>query len=651
MSRPSRLRSVLLAACLLAPVAVADDLPAWTPDPTVARAEIPDAYKWDLSRLFADDAAFERELVAVAEELPRLDVCAEADESPSAEGLERCLETYFELHRRANRLTLYANLRLDTAQTDDRLRELNERALGLMRGLMARAADVRRAVLALDDDALAAGVARRPRLRVHAPYIANLRRRADRVLGPEAERVLSLFGDNLWAEIDLNELPSDHEKTFQALLADMPLPEIETGDGRRVPLTLAGYARLRADRDRATRRAAVARLTGALRRFEHAYAATLGGQARLSVAFARARGYERAREAYLDKDAIDSAVFDTLVTTVRAHLAPLHRYVALRRRVLGLDKVHLYDMYVPLVAAADRKVPFAEARRILPEALAPLGPEVGALLREGLDPANGWIDVYPHRDKASGAFSASAYGIRPYIKLNYQDSVDDLSTLAHEFGHAVHSVLAMDAQPYSSFRYVPFLAEIASTCNEALLSDWLIAHARDDAERAALLAERAETIRTTIYRQVLFAEFEDRVHRMAEQGTPITAEALDALYRTLIAEYYGPDYALDADDGMEWAYVPHFYYKFYVFTYATGLSSGIAIAERVRTVGEPAVRGFLAMLRGGSSAPPLELLRRAGVDLTRPDAIEAALRSFDGTVRELERLLVEAQAEAAGSSR
>ncbi len=647
MRRMSRILPVLLLTVCV-PLPLAGELPGWTPDPDASREAIPDAWKWDLSRLFPDDAAFESELAAVSGDLGRLGVCTDAE--PEPEALESCLAAWFDLHRRTSRLTLYANLRLDTGQSDDRLRARNERALALMSELMSRAAAVRQAVLAPSEAELATGIVRRPRLREFAPYIANLRRRSGRVLGPQAERVLSLFGDNLWAEIDLNELPSDHEKTFHAMIADLPLPEIETAGGERVRLTLAGYSRLRASHDRETRRAAVAGLLGALRSFEHVFAATLAGQARLSVAFARARGYESARAAYLDKDAIDPAVYDTLIGTVHAHVAPLHRYVALRARVLGVEKVGLHDMYVQLVPAADRKVPFSEARRVVTEALAPLGAEVGALLGEGLDPASGWIDLYPHRGKASGAFSASAYGIRPYIKMNYQDSLDDLSTLAHEFGHAIHSVLAMEAQPYSSFRYVPLLAEIASTCNEALLSDWLIAHARDDAEKAALLAERAEAIRTTIYRQALFAEFELRVHRMAEAGEPITADALDALYRGLVADYYGPAYELGPDDGMEWAYVPHFYYKFYVFTYATGLSSGIAIADRVRRLGEPAVRGYLAMLRGGSSAPPLELLRRAGVDLTRPDAIEAALRSFDETVVELERLLA-ADQPASSSSR
>jgi len=225
--------------------------------------------------------------------------------------------------------------------------------------------------------------------------------------------------------------------------------------------------------------------------------------------------------------------------------------------------------------------------------------------------------------------------------MNYQDSLDDMSTLAHEFGHALHSDLAMKSQPYASFRYVPFLAEIASTCNESLLSDYLVSKATNPAEKAYLLVERLESIRTTIFRQTMFAEFELKVHGFVEDGTPVTAALLEKTYRDLVQRYYGPGYTLDADDGLEWAYIPHFYYKYYVYSYATGLSSGIAIADRVKTLGEPAAKAFLTMLEGGASAPPLELLAGAGVDLTKPDALDAAMKTFEETLNEVEKLLEE----------
>lgn len=357
------------------------------------------------------------------------------------------------------------------------------------------------------------------------------------------------------------------------------------------------------------------------------------------MAYARARGYDTALEAYLDKDGLDTAVHDNLIAAVNNNLEPLHRYVELRRQVLGLDELHIYDLYVPMVDAAEMDIPYKEAMEILPAALAPLGKEYGKMLKTGLDPKSGWIDVYPSNDKDSGAFSASVYGRHPYVKMNYQDSLNDMSTLAHEYGHALHSQLAMDNQPYQNFRYVPFLAEIASTCNEALLSDYLATNAEDQAARVGILAAELESIRTTIYRQTLFSEFERVVHGYVEDGVPVTATLLDETYRGLVTRYYGPGFTVDENDGMEWAYIPHFYYKYYVYSYATGLSCGLTIAERVKEMGQPAVEDYLGMLKGGCSAAPLDLLKGAGVDLTKPDAINAALGRFDRTITELAEIL------------
>jgi oligoendopeptidase F len=507
--------------------------------------------------------------------------------------------------------------------------------------LMRAAAFIRREVLAQSAESLAAAFAAEPALASYRPYLDNLRRRANRLLSPDAERVLSLLGDNLWAEIDLNEIPSPLEDAFGALLTDIPWPEITDEQGEKVQLTLSNYSRYRASADRDVRQGAVRALFGTLRQYEHALAATLAGQFQLDVDYARARGYETALEAYLDKDDIAPAVYKNLVSTINANLPLLHRYIELRKNALGLEDIHIYDLYVPLAEGVDTEVPFAEAGSIILAALKPLGEEYGKALAVGLDPANGWMDLYPHKDKRSGAFSASVHGPHPYVFMNYQDSIDDMSTLAHEFGHALHSDLAMKAQPYASFRYVPFLAEVASTCNESLLSDYLVSHATDDAEKASLLVERLETIRTTIFRQTMFAEFELQVHGFVEEGTPVTPALLEQTYRALVQRYYGPGYTLDADDGLEWAYVPHFYYKYYVYSYATGLTSGIAIADRLKTHGEPAAAAFLGMLEGGASAPPLELLASTGVDLTRPDALDAAMKTFGKTLDEVEKLIGE----------
>jgi oligoendopeptidase F len=618
---------------------VAADLPAFTPDSNAARSTIPEVFKWNLAPLFTSEEAWDAARLKILQDIPGLEAYDGKLAEPAA--LRACLELYFRLHSDANFVTLYANLRQSTAQSDETANAMVQRSLAAMAELMQTAAFIRREVLTLSAENLEAAYSVEPGLAEYRPYLDNLRRRADRLLSSEAERVLALLGDNLWAEIDLNEIPSPLESAFGALLTDIPWPEITDEHGEKVRLNLANYGRYRASDDREVRRGVVAALFGTLRQYQHALAATLGGQFQLDVDYARARGYDTALEAYMDKDGIDTKVYDNLVSTINANLPLLHRYVELRKKALGLDDIHLYDLYIPIVEGVAVEVPFADARTHILAGLAPLGAEYGAALAEGLDPTNGWMDLYPHRDKGSGAFSVAVYGPHPYVFMNYQDSLDDMSTLAHEFGHALHSELAMKAQPSSSFRYPAFLAEVASTCNESLLSEYLVGKATDPAEKAYLLVERLETIRTTIFRQTMFAEFERRVHGYVEEGTPVTAALLDETYSELVQRYYGPGYTFDENDGMEWAYIPHFYYKYYVYSYATGLTSGIAIADRVKTLGDPAAEAFLAMLAGGASAPPLELLAGAGVDLTKPDALDAAMKSFEETIEEVENLIGE----------
>ncbi len=630
--------TVFLAAAVLASAGDFASLPPYTPDANAERSTIPADYRWNLTVLFPDDEAWADELAATGKKLEMLASTHETMTTP--EGLAAYMAVYLEIEVTANRLSLYAALQRDGDTTNPEFTGRHQQALKLTGRVMDEGAVLRQAVLDYDSAEIERAYASTPGLEPFRPWIDSLRRRADRILDPEAERVLGLAGDNLWAAIDLNELPSPLETAFGALVSEMPLPKIKDAQGEEVQLTFANYGRLRAADDRRVRRDTVAGMFSALRGFENTFAATLGGQAGFNVFLARSRNYDTALEAYLDKDDLDPAVYRNLIDTVRAHAPALHRYVELRKKVMGLDEIHLYDLYVPMVEGAARDLTYSEGAQVIVEALQPLGEDYSKRLIEVIDPRHGAIDVYPAKTKDSGAFSSSVYGVRPFIKMNFQDSYDDVSTLAHELGHALHSSLSQDSQPYLTSRYVPFLAEIASTANEVLLSKYMVAHAESDAERAWYLSELAETLRTTIYRQTLFAEFELRLHERVEAGEPITAEKLDADYRSLIEDYYGPGYTMDADDPVEWAYIPHFYYKYYVFTYATGMASGAAIAEAISTGDAAARDAYLEMLRGGNSKPPLELLKGAGVDLTKPDAIAAALDLFDRTLSELEAILV-----------
>ncbi len=628
---------IALIGALIFTVGTAAGSAGFTPDANMDRSAVPDEYKWDLTPLLGSDAGFDKALDAVNELRERLTRFQGTLGNPAKLG--ECLDLYFQVRLATNRLTLYANLRFDTHQTSTDIQAMNDRALGAMNSLMAEASFIRQEILAQDDEAMSAAYERVPALDKYRRYIDEIRRRRDRVLGAEAEKLLSLASDNLWAEIDLNELPSDHEKTFGAMMSDLPLPEITDEKGEKVQLAFSNYPRYRRSPDRNVRREAVEGVFGALRDFQHVFAGTFAGQVNTSIFFSRARGYDSCIDAYLAMDDIDPAVYHNMISAIRANIAPLHRYVALRKKVLGLDELRIYDLYTPMVPRAEMDMTYEGAMELLPTALAPLGNEYLDMLRTGMDPANGWIDLYPHKDKDSGAFSASLFGEHPYVKMNFMNDFDDVATLAHEYGHALHTWLAFENQPYWTSDYASFIAEIASTCNEKLLADYLLKNAKNKEEKLSILNGLLEDIRTTIYRQALFAEFELAVHTAAENGTPLTADFLDETYAGLIRYYYGDGFTLGENDGMEWAYVGHFYYKFYLYTYATGLSSGIALAEKIQNGGPDALEAYLNMLKAGSSRPPLDLLRGAGVDLAQPDAIEASARLMDRTITEMEKLL------------
>lgn len=635
-------RMLYLMAVFMFGTALAADkpfknLPEFIPDAMMTRADIPSVYKWDIRPLSPNIEAWNAEMLHCQEALRELQKMQNS--LNTTQGISAYLKAYFQLDEKINRLTLYANMQRDVESTDQEIIARHEKALSLTEELMGKSAALRQSILNLSAKEMEDAQKSQPEINKYLPYINSLRRRAIRVLSPGEEKLLSIAGDNLWAQIDLNELPSASEKAFRALIAEMTLPMVTGPENDQVRLSFSNYGRLRGSSDRNVRKNTVAAMFGTLKGYENTFATTLGEQARYSLFLSRARGYETVLEAYLDKDELTPAVYMNLINTVKANVKPLHKYVELRKKTMEIDEVHLYDLYVPMVEQATIEMDYNTGSNYILKALEPLGEDYINQLKLGMDPENGWIDLYPSRNKNSGAFSTATYGIHPYVKMNFQNSFNDVSTLAHEYGHALHSQYAMNEQSHLSWRYAPFLAEIASTCNEALLSRYMIDNASSKQDRIWLLSELLETIRTTIYRQTLFAEFELKLHQLAEKGEPINAAKLNALYADLLRTYYGPDYTIDENDSIEWAYIPHFYYKYYVFTYATGLSSGIAFAEKILEEGPEARDAYLGMLKGGSSKPPLALLQNAGLDLTKPEAIAAALKLFDKTLDELNTLI------------
>lgn len=598
------------------------------------RSELDPKYLWKKDRLFASYDAFKASLEASGRDIALVSSCGSF---ATAGDLSRCLELYFRLHTQINKLTLYANMTVDT-EPSAQTRADQKAAASVLSQFMDAASVVRDGILKLDSGTLDRYFSEDASLKVHEAYVRNIARRASRVLSPDAERVLRLAGDNLWAEIDLNEIHSNSEDVFDSMLGEMALPVIHDESGKAVQLTLSNYAKFRRSPDRAIRKAAVEGLMDTLASYEDVFANAYIGQLGNDVLFAKARNYPSALEAYLDKDDIPVEIYKNLLETVGRNLEPLHRYVSLRKKVLGLDSVHLYDMYIPLSKGSDRTYSYDEAVSLITAALAPLGSDYIEKLKKEMDPEKGSIDLYPHADKASGAYSCSVYGVDPFILMNYQESLDDVSTLAHELGHSMHSIYSGENQPASTYHYTMFLAEIASTTNEAILNDYLYKNAKTDAERIDLLVDKLENIRGTIYRQTMFAEFEYLAHTRVEQNLPIGAQWLSETYAALVKKYYGPEFSMIEHDDHEWAYIPHFYYKYYVYSYATGLSSALSFASLIES--DPAnAEKYIRMLKSGSSKDSVTLLREAGVDLATPAPIEFALKSFDETLTELEKLL------------
>jgi oligoendopeptidase F len=425
-----------------------------------------------------------------------------------------------------------------------------------------------------------------------------------------------------------------------SMLADADLafaPALDAaGAGHAV--TNGGYIALQQSPDRTLRENAFKSFMGGWRQFGNTCAATLQGQVKQLAFFARARRYDSSLEAALAANEVPTSVYANLVEAVEGRLAPLHRYVDLRKRLLGVDELHYWDLYVPVVGDVEMTFTYEEACDIVLQALAPLGEDYLAIVRHGL--ASRWVDVYENPGKRSGAYSAGGYGMEPVVLMNFHGTLDDVFTLAHELGHSVHTYLSCRNQPPCCSDYPIFVAEVASTCNEALLIRWFLDNrANDPATRAYLINHFLEQFRGTMYRQTLFAAFEREAGAMNDRGEGLTCEALSALYADLCARYYGPGIAADPEITIEWARIPHFYYNYYVYQYATGFAAAVALSQRILEQGAPAVADYLGFLSGGSSKPPLDLLRGAGVDLQTPAPVEAALDLFASLVDELEGLL------------
>jgi len=482
-------------------------------------------------------------------------------------------------------------------------------------------------IMDMSDELLDSFYAKQPKLERYRRYLTNMRRRKAHTLSAAEEKLLAAAGEMSGAPGDIYGMFAD---------ADMTFPDAVDAEGKAHPVSQGTFVLCEESKDRVLRKSAYESMYRSFGKFKNTAAAVLNAQNKQLKYFAEARKYGSAFEASLDRTDVPTSVYLNLIEAVHQNMDKMHRYVRLRKKLLGVDELHFYDVYTPLVEGVDTKIPYAQAKQTVYDSLAPLGEEYRKILKEGFD--NRWIDVYQNEGKRSGAYSAGA-AVHPYVLLNYTGTLDSQFTLAHEMGHALHSYLSNKHQNPIDADYVIFVAEVASTCNEALLMQYLLGKTTDKKERAYLINHFLDQFKGTLYRQTMFAEFELNIGRMVSEGKTLTADVLCSEYRRLNELYFGPDMVVDDEIAMEWARIPHFYYNYYVFQYATGYSAAIALSRKILAEGESAVRDYIGFLSGGCSKSPIDLLKGAGVDMTGPEPVNEALVLFGQLLDEMEELM------------
>ena len=592
-----------------------------------ARSDVAAGDTWDLTSLFACDADWEAALAAWEARIPEFDAFTGTLGS-SPERLAEVIQFDLDYDREGDRLGTYAFLRAAEDQQGQQAQRMVGRFQHVSTQAGERASFIRPEILAIPSATLDAWL----ETDTLAPYRLMLKRLVrvrPHVLSEPEEKILAMQGT----------FAGTASKVFRQLTdADMTFGSLTNGSGDEVQLSHASFMTLLHDKVPAVRKRAFHQYYEVFEAHDHTLAATLSGSMERDVFAAKVRHYPSAIEAALFNDNVPLSVYDSLIAAVHNHLPALHRYYALRKRVLGLDEIHHYDTYVPLVPDLDKRHTWEEAVGLIIEALQPLGSDYCSRLEQGL--RGRWCDRYPNTGKQSGAFSSGTYDSDPYILMNFEEEViEHVFTLAHEAGHSMHTRYSADSQPYQYSGYTIFVAEVASTFNEQLLSKLLLERAGSDRERAAILVREIDAIRGTIVRQTMFAEFEKLAHASVEAGEPLTLERTLSLYRGLLDAYFGPGFALDSQLELEALRIPHFYSAFYVYKYATGLSAAISLSRRVLEGGQAELDAYLGFLKSGGSKWPLDLLRDAGVDLEKPEPVATALSHFSSLVDQLEDLL------------
>ncbi len=590
------------------------------------RADIDKRYTWDLESIFPTEDAF-IEAFENAKSYPEAYRSYQGKISQSANDLLAFLRMDDEADIALGKLVNYVERKSDEDTRVSRYQDLSSQVMTLLVSISGAASWFSSELLTISDQTMERFYQTCPDLELYRRNLDRIFRRREHTLSPAEEALLARAGDMASQPGNVFSLLNDADLTFK---------DAVDAQGTAHPVTHGSYIPLMMSQDRTLRKAAFASIYESYGQFRNTFASLLGAQTKQLNFFAEARKYDSALAYCLDGNEVPTQVYTNLIDSVYKHLPTLHRYTTMRKTLLGVDKLHFYDLYVPVVDDVDMKFTYEEACEIMLAALKPLGEDYLSLVRKGI--SERWIDVYETPGKRSGAYSAGSYGIHPVILLNFQGTLDDVFTLVHEMGHSIHTYLSCQNQPSCYSDYVIFVAEVASTCNEALLIRYLLDHASDSRQRAYLLNHFLEQFRATLYRQCMFAEFELYINELTAQGMGLTADTLCQKYRELNAAYFGDDIVLDDEIALEWARIPHFYYQYYVYQYSTGFAAAIALSQRILSGGEDELNDYLGFLKGGSSQPPIDLLKGAGVDMTTTKPIDDALDYFATLLDEMEEL-------------
>ena len=595
-------------------------------DKLPVREEVPVEQTWRLEDIYPDERLWEEELQQ-AKDLAAKVKEYEGKLSESAQKLYEALKLYDDCSLKLDRVGGYSFMRHDQDAGNAHYQELELKVQSASVRISEELAFMEPEILEISDDVIGRFYEEEPGLRDYEVTIREIRRLKEHTLSKEMEQLLASAGE-------MAQTPSNGFGMLSN--ADLKFPSVTDREGNEIQLSNGRFVPLQMSPDRDLRKVVFEKYYTRFSEFANTWAALYDGQVKQQIFYARARKYPSTFVAAVNGNNVDPAVCDRLIESVHDKIAYMHRYVSLRKKMLGVDELHMYDVYVPMVADYDRKFSYEEAKELSLNALAPLGEEYLSVVRKAYEER--WIDVYENEGKRSGAYSSGVYGVHPYMLLNYTDTLDDVFTLVHEMGHSMHTWYSDHAQSHLNAGYKIFVAEVASTTNEILLLEYMLSKANDPREKAYLINHYLESFKGTVYRQTMFEEFERKTNAMAEAGNPLTAGALCDLYLELNKQYFGEDMVSDPLIAYEWCRIPHFYYNFYVYQYATSFSAAVAIAHRILEQGETAVRPYLEFLKSGCTQDPVSLLKIAGVDLSTSEPVDEALEVFADAVRQMEEL-------------